>query len=476
MQDKMGSVLATVLKRVTPKRDERIRIDALAKKLERKVASASKQLGVKARVRVEGSVAHDTWLSGEPEVDVFMRVPASIPRDSLGTVCLKVAKLATKGSRQIERFAEHPFLEAFVEGTRVNIVPCYTTKRGEWLSATDRTPFHTDYVTKSLNARTRSEVRLLKKFMKGVGAYGAEIKIGGFSGYLCELLVLHYGSFLDAVKAFANLKKRMIIDIEGFYRDRLREVDLLFDEPLVVVDPVDRARNVASAVRRQNLYTFVAAAQAFMKRPSLSYFYPPETVALPADRVEQELQLRCKGPVIVFVTFGRVEAVADILWGQLYKSLRSLHKLVELSGFSLLRDFAWSDEKALNVFGFELEHCCIPLVKKHLGPPLEKRDECQRFLLKHENAPSTVSGPYLEDGRWVVELRRKYTDACLLLRERLKDGGKNAGIAEGVSHVLKKGFSVLVNEEIAKVYRKNEEFAKFLTEFLWGKPKWLEAS
>jgi len=34
----------------------------------------------------------------------------------------------------------------------------------------------------------------------------------------------------------------------------------------------------------------------------------------------------------------------------------------------------------------------------------------------------------------------------------------------------------LVNNEIANVYRKNSEFAKFLTEFLSGKPKWLEVA
>jgi tRNA nucleotidyltransferase (CCA-adding enzyme) len=474
MQDKIRVVVAAVLKRVTPNEDERARIKALATKLEKKVASASKQLDVEAKVRVEGSVAKDTWLGGETDIDVFMRVPGSIPRKSLGEVCLKVAKEATKGSEQIERFAEHPYLEAFVDGTRVNIVPCYTAKRGEWLSATDRTPYHTDYINKNLDVKMRSQVRLLKKFMKGIGVYGAEIKVGGFSGYLCELLVLHHKSFLNAVEAFAQQKDRMVIDIEGFYRNRQREVDLLFDEPLVVIDPVDKARNVASAVRKQNLYTFIAAAQAFMKRPSLNFFYPPATIPMSISKMREELKKRHHGPMTVFVTFERVDVVPDILWGQLYKSLRSMHKLVELSDFSLLRDFAWSDEKCLNVFGFELEHCCIPEVKKHMGPPLEKEKECEKFLAKHLNARSTVAGPYVEDGRWVVQVRRNYTDACALLREKLKDGGKNAGVADGISRVLRKRFNVFVNEEVDEVYEKNKEFAEFLTNFMSGKAKWLE--
>jgi hypothetical protein len=63
-----------------------------------------------------------------------------------------------------------------------------------------------------------------------------------------------------------------------------------------------------------------------------------------------------------------------------------------------------------------------------------------------------------------------------LLRERLKDGGRSAGVAEQISHVMRKKFKILVNDEIAEIYEKNSEFAKFLTEFLSGKPKWLEPS
>jgi tRNA nucleotidyltransferase (CCA-adding enzyme) len=472
MQETLEEVCAAVLKQVTPEKRERAKIQALAKKLEKKVASASKTLGIKAKVRTEGSIAKDTWLSKEPDVDIFMHVPTTIPRKSLGEICLKIARKATEGSKQIERFAEHPYLEAIVENVTVNIVPCYEVKRGEWLSATDRTPFHTDYVKARLNEQMRGEVRLLKKFMKGINVYGAEIKIGGFSGYLCELLILHYKSFTNTLKSFAKHKQKIVIDIENYYNRREDELQLLFKEPLVIIDPVDKGRNVASAVQTQKLYAFVAASQAFLKNLSLKFFYPPETKPLTVKQVKQKLEKR--GSAFIFLTFGKVDAVPDILWGQLYKSQRSLRKLVQLSDFKILRDLPWSDEKTLNMFIFELEQRHISPVKKHFGPPLEKEQECEKFLKKHLGSLGTVSGPYVEDGRWVVELRRKYTDAVALLSEKLKDGGKNAGIAEQISHVLSKGFKIFVNEEIVKVYEKNGEFARFLTDFLSGKPKWLE--
>ncbi len=472
MHKKIEKVCGTILKRVTPKKIERAKIEALAKKLEKKVVSASKTLGIKAAVRVEGSVAKDTWLSEEPDIDIFMRVPATIPRKSLGEVCLKTARKATRGSEQIERFAEHPYLEAFVDNVRVNIVPCYDVKRGEWLSATDRTPFHTDYVKKRLNRQMRGEVRLLKKFMKGIGVYGAEIKIGGFSGYLCELLILHYKSFINTLKSFAQNKQRLVIDIENYYTRRENELQLLFKEPLTIVDPVDKGRNVASAVQPQKLYVFMAAARAFLKNPSSKFFYPPETTAMTMKKLKQKLANR--GSAVIFLTFGKVDAVPDVLWGQLYKSQRSLRKLIQLNDFNVLRNLAWSDEKSLNMFIFELEQRILSPIKKHFGPPLEREHECEKFLLKHLNNLGTVSGPYIEDGRWVVELHRRYTDAVTLLKEKLKDGGRNAGVAKEISQKLRKGFKMFVNDEIVEIYERNGEFAKFLTEFLSGKPKWLE--
>ena len=474
MQEKIEKVCIAVLERVTPKKRERAKMDALAKKLEKNVVSASKELGVKTEVRVEGSVAKDTWLSGEPDIDVFMRVSTTIPRKSLGDICLKIARKATQGSRQIERFAEHPYLEAIVDDVRVNIVPCYKIKRGEWLSATDRTPFHTDYVKKRLDTQMRGEVRLLKKFMKGIDTYGAEIKIGGFSGYLCELLILYFKSFINTLEAFAQHKQKAAIDIENYYKGRENELQLLFKEPLVIVDPVDKGRNVASAVQPQKLYTFIAAARTFLKNPDTKFFYPPETTALTLKELKQKLQKRSSA--IIFLTFGKVNTVPDILWGQLYKSQRSLHKLIQLNNFNILRALPWSNEQTLNIFIFELEQRFLPPIKKHLGPPLEKKHECEKFLMKHLNNLGAVSGPYIEDGRWVVELRRKYTDVVILLNEKLSNGGRSAGVAKQISQVLPKGFKIFVNDEIIEVYKKNSEFARFLTEFLSGKPKWLKAA
>ena len=106
------------------------------------------------------------------------------------------------------------------------------------------------------------DVRLLKRFMQGIGVYGAEIKVGGFSGYLCELLIMKYGSFTQTIRAFAEYNRRVVVDIEGFYANRANELQLLFPESLVIIDPVDKGRNVASAVQPQKLYEFIVCGKS----------------------------------------------------------------------------------------------------------------------------------------------------------------------------------------------------------------------
>jgi len=168
-----------------------------------------------------------------------------------------------------------------------------------------------------------------------------------------------------------------------------------------------------------------------------------------------------------------MNVVPDILWGQLYKSQKALRKLVNSQGFQIIQDTVWSNEKSINSFIIELENNVLPSLEKHLGPPLQKREDCKSFLEKHTQSIHTLSGPTVESGRWVVYTTRKFTEVKNLLEVKLKDGGSDVGMAEHVSHSLKNSLIVLTNEEILPIYVKNSDFAGFLTDYLRGNPKWL---
>ena len=471
LSDRIQKVCEEVLRRVTPSREEKIDTLRFVNSLIEKIRCRLEKLGLEAEVCVEGSIAKDTWIAGEKDIDLFMLVPKEHGREAFQKV-LEAAKAVCKG-RFLEAYAEHPYIHAEIEGFTIDFVPCFKLERAEEaVSSVDRTPFHTAYVNKHLNPEGRREVRLLKRFMRGIGTYGAEIKIGGFSGYLCELLIMYYGSFLNVLKAASDWRGRILIDIENHYRGRAEEALKVFNQPLIVIDPVDKNRNVASAVSRERLAEFIAASRLFIRNPSVRFFFPPELK--PFSTQEAIERMRSKGTSFVFLKTKAVKAVPDVLWGQLYKSQRALKGLISRYDFEVLRDAVWSDEKTATVFIFELQSHILPATKKHIGPPIAKKMDCERFLKKHLSSEMLVSGPRIEGDRWVVEKKRRYRNASILLKDFLKDGGRSVGVASLVSEAFSSSLEVMINEEIVNFYLGNKDFASFFTTYLIGKPMWLQ--
>ena len=460
-----------VLKRVIPNSKEVQKAQKLADDIKIKVEEKAKKHKLDCEVRIDGSFAKDTWLKGEADIDLFMRVPKTLTEEEFRTICLKVAKESVKEYGHTERYAEHPYIETVIDSYKVNIVPCYLTEKNKWISAVDRTPFHTDYMKKKLG-KLRDEVRVLKKFMKGIDTYGAEIKVGGFSGMLCETLILNYGSFEDAIKSASDWKKREIIDIENYYEATRADIYDLFDGPLLVIDPVDKFRNVAAAVREQKLWNFVFASRAFLRNPSLDFFYPPEPKLLSKNEICKKITEYDSN--YLALKFGEVDAVVDVLWSQLYKSEKCLKNLLKKNDFNVLRSVSWSNEADLNIIIFELEENPISPVKKHLGPHIYRRKNGEIFVDKHLKTDDTILGPWIENDRLVVKKKRKYCDATDLLNEFLSKGGKNIGVGRLVSISLQNGFDALLDGGILKLYDSKNEFSKFLVDFLKGKPIWMK--
>ena len=467
---KARRICEEALRRSIPSEEEKRRTLEFTEELAGRLEKELERAGFEAEVQVEGSIAKDTWLAGEKDIDLFTLIPKTYGREAFDVVLEVARKVA--GENALEAYAEHPYIQAKIDGFIVDFVPSFKLEKAEEaVSSVDRTPFHTLYVKERLTPEAKSEVRLLKRFMRGIGTYGAEIKVGGFSGYLCEVLTLYYGGFLKLIKAACDWSEGVLADLEGHYRGREKKAREIFQEPLIVIDPVDKGRNVASAVGIGKLSEFIAASREFLTDPSLSFFYPSDAEAYSLEELSGAM--RSRGSALVFLKTGVVRAVPDVLWGQLYKSQRALRNLIRRHKFTVIRDDVWSDEEVATVFLFELHSRSLPAVEKHLGPPVRKKDDCERFLEKHLGSEQSMSGPRIEGDRWVVERKRKYTDIADLLGQELRDRRGNAGIASLVSEALSSSFSVLINAEIAEFYSENPGFASFLTRYLGGKPGWL---
>ncbi len=138
-----------------------------------------KNRGIDGDAVLVGSVAKGTFLRN-PDIDIFLLLPPALPREKLKEVGISVGKKVLPDG--FAKYAEHPYWRGVYKGYNVDIVPCYKiSDPSEKISAVDRTPFHTEYVKKHLKDWQRDEVRVLKAFLKGIGASGAEAKTQGIS-------------------------------------------------------------------------------------------------------------------------------------------------------------------------------------------------------------------------------------------------------------------------------------------------------
>ena len=209
-----------------------------------------------------GSFAKNTWLAEDADIDIFIRFKKSTSDKKFEKISKKIGFHALKKYFPYVRYSEHPYVEAKIKDTKINVVPCYDVKIGQWKSAADRSPFHTRFMGKSLTLQLRNEVRILKAFLKSNGLYGAEIAKQGFSGYVSEVLILHFGSFENVIKSISEIKENQVIG----------NAEKKFETPLVIIDPIDSTRNLAAAISNENLGKFVFIARSFKEKPKLEFF------------------------------------------------------------------------------------------------------------------------------------------------------------------------------------------------------------
>lgn len=461
-----ATVRDRVLEKVVPDEDERGRLDRFRSRVEDGLSKLLAERGFRAMAEVHGSAVRDTWLAGVRDVDVFIVLDGDYGRGVLPQA-LDVAKEYV-GEGWVEAYAEHPYIRAVVDGFDVDFVPCFRIDpEGGLISATDRTPLHTGFVLERLPPGGSDEVRLLKRFMKGVGVYGAEVRIGGFSGYLCELLVICLGSFMRILEEAAGWSRGEVLD---FGESDLGDAGGGFSNPFIVVDPVDPRRNVASAVSETSFWTFVGAAKAFLNEPRESFFYPKE----PQVEVSELLEvLMSFGSRLLFVVVDDGDVgVPDVLWGQLYKTKKAMVELLRGADFQIVRDGVWSDEASRHLFVFELESDVLGRSKKRMGPPVRIIEDSARFIEVHLDAEDTVSGPWIDGDRWWVEKLRTIRDARSLIESVLEDGGRDIGVSRKLAIWLREGGRVLTGDEIGEFLEPG--MSLFLYQFLKGRPAWLE--
>jgi tRNA nucleotidyltransferase (CCA-adding enzyme) len=444
----INTICASVLSRIKPKKSEKLKLQILADSIIERINTIARKEGLDIRGILVGSSARGTWISGEHDLDIFIMFSPDVERNELEKKGLYIARKTAEASQSFEeRYAEHPYIHAIFNGFEVDLVPAFNVEcAADIKSAVDRTPFHNSYVASRIKG-LEDEVLLLKQFQKGIGVYGSELKTRGFSGYLVELLIINYGSFTNVLEAACLWKSGITIDIE-------MHGSAVHSDPMVMVDPTDPARNVAAALSLDNLCIFIDKACEFLKNPDENYFsiHVPE----PLEDADFKKILDARGTSLLAIEFDPPDVVEDVLFPQLHKLEGSALEMLEQYDFRVYNSSFWCNENAIVLF--ELESAKLPQVKKHTGPPVWYGIHALAFKSKYKDS-NAFSNIFIHDGKYMVEIPRKYIRARNLVESELL----NCGLGKHLTLSIKKEFHVLEDEEILSV--RDKEFRKFLRRF-----------
>ncbi|MCV0430783.1 CCA tRNA nucleotidyltransferase [Nitrosopumilus sp.] len=378
-----------------------------------------------------GSFAKGTWLSKDADVDIFIKFKKTISEEKFEKISKKIGFNSLKKYSPYVRYSQHPYVEAKINNTKINIVPCYDVKIGEWKSAADRSPFHTKFMKKSLTTKMKNEVRVLKTFLKSNGIYGAEIAKQGFSGYISEVLILEFGSFENLIKSISKIKENQIIG----------ETSKSFETSIVVIDPIDSNRNLAAAISDENIGKFILISRALKNNPSLGFF---------KDKKRRVVNKFWKN--LLVIKFNFKPRSPDIIWGQIKRTTSMLSTQLELGGFTVLRSKSYTDQQNEAYLMFFLESTKINEIYRKKGPEFFREGSTHSFISKNLKNAELV---WLGNDKKIVSLeKRKYVDAVNFMKVFLREN-LQVCISKGLQADLKKGFKISIgNKNLSKLIKK----------------------
>ena len=366
--NKIDSVIQQATESSVPSKPKQVELEKISKEIQKEIENF-KDSRI-SKVMMGGSFAKGTWLENDADIDFFVMIEPNVERKEFEEIGKSVGYHALRKYKPYLRYSEHPYVEGKVDGTRVNIVPCYRVEKSKWKSAADRSPFHTDFMQYKLNENLKSQVRVLKKFLKAMGIYGSQIAVSGFSGYVTEVLILKYGSFEEVLKIFSEHKPNHIISLDPPDEKVIEK----FTSPLIIIDPIDSNRNLGAAISADCVAKFVLISRQFLKNPSIEFMRK-------SGKLKHKIVKQIESNLLI-IEFKIQKRSPDILWGQLKRKLTSISKMLSNSKFEIIKKYCYTDEEKHAVFIFMFHFANLPKITVNRGPEVYLKTETDAYIKK----------------------------------------------------------------------------------------------
>jgi tRNA nucleotidyltransferase (CCA-adding enzyme) len=214
-------------------------------------------------------------------------------------------------------------------------------------------------------------------------------------------MMVYHNQGLDSVFEFLSQSPTKPLD---FFSRPSEELKRKFRrEELIITDPTDPNRNIASSIS-ERAYRFAQHnAYQLLQEPSLAYFKMAPIPVLTSDEAKIK---RDNYFVIEFQdqTGWHYTKTRD----KLYRYFTKLQKFLsrEASGEHRFGSVVFEEvfEAPVFVIALNVEKNEISKFYTRIGPPSDFPDEVDKFTKKHPNA-------YLRNGRYQVEIQRSFKNA-----------------------------------------------------------------
>jgi tRNA nucleotidyltransferase (CCA-adding enzyme) len=402
-------ILKEVLAEIKP--DEELKTE-VAGKIYSVLEKLEKKLKKEAKVVLGGSGAKGTWLKEANDADIFVCFNYKKYKDKsdqLSDILEKKLKKTFPGMEKLH--GSRDYFQLNKGSFTFEIVPILDIKKAEdAVNITDVSPLHAKWVSANAKGAAKDEIRLTKQFCKANNAYGAESYIRGFSGYMCEVLTIHYGSFPKLIRAASKWKDKVIIDTRKFYKGK----DVLMElnksktySPLILIDPVQKDRNAAAALSEEKFVNFIDACKKFLKKPSKEIFAEKEVSV-------DELKKKAKKNDLTVLKVKTLKKKEDVAGAKLVKVFEFIAAKLAKNDFKLI-DKGWDWNKELDgIIYFICDKKPLEKVKVHPGPSLKTKEHVKRFKKKHKTT-------FNKSGRIYAKVKREFVRSRELIKKVTKD-------------------------------------------------------
>ena len=441
-------IFAQALKKITPTQEEIALINDITENVKKLLIKQARKLNINyTTIEPQGSTGiKQTQLKNDFDIDLFIGL--DYKQFQLNYKGLSKTKLKKESKNDFLKlcnnwilpsltsheynnprllYAEHPYVtvDYFSNDIKVKIdIVLYFDLASDYIiengpiTAVDRSPWHGSFVKNKLNQNQKNDVRLLKQFFKSCHSYGDKSPVGkvGFIGYSAELLIYYFNNLNNLLINFNKLPAKPL-DYFNRAEEKLRKIPHFQNDFLIIIDPVDKNRNVASAISERAYKYCNKKISEFLDNPSVEFF---DIKPIPEIDTSKKLDFQFSHTYIVELQNDDKDIHYTINRDKLYSLSESLKANGERE-FSHVERFG----KIICEIYFEDEidqynlaiYCEKPHISKtynRRGPPIGEKKHADNFKMKNPD--------YFEKDAYLwVETTREYTDFYSFLSNFVND-------------------------------------------------------